>query len=331
MNAPSFSALLQRFFTDRLLRQLGASPCTVASYRDSFRLLLRFAADRLGRAPCELRTEELDPTFLCEFLHHLELGRGNCTRTRNNRLAALHAFFRYVALSEPALALHCQRVLAIPAKRYDRGPVEFLTEQESAAIVAAPDTGTWIGRRDRAILLLAIQTGLRNREITSLRRHDVQLDAGAHVRCLGKGRKTRCTPLRRELTALLREWLSERGGDSGDPIFPSSRGGSLSADALQRLVSRHAATARRSCPSLSGKTVTPHTLRHTAAMDLLRRGVDLSVIALWLGHESTQTTQIYLHADMQLKEQALAHATSGGVVPDRYHPSDPLLTFLESI
>ena len=331
MNRPSLPSLLQGFFTDRLIRQLGASSHTVAGYRDTFRLLLRFAAERLGRAPCDLRIEELDPSFLGAFLEYLEVGRHNCTRTRNNRLSALHAFFRYVALSEPALAMHCQRVLAIPAKRYERAPVAFLTDEETAALMAAPDLGTWIGRRDRALLLMAIQTGLRNSEITSLRRQDVQLGSGAHVRCLGKGRKTRCTPLCPEAVAVLKDWLSGHPGDSSDPLFPSSRGGPLSADALQQLVGRHAATAHRACPSLKGKAVTPHTLRHTAAMRLLRRGVDLSVIALWLGHESTQTTQVYLHADMQLKERALAHATCGAVVPGRYHPSDPLLSFLESL
>jgi site-specific recombinase XerD len=327
----SFSSLLQRFFTDRLLGQLDASPHTVAAYRDAFRLLFRFAKKRLGRAPSELRLEDLDAPFLGKYLEHLEGERHNCTRTRNNRLSALQAFFRYVALNEPALALHCQRVIAIPAKRYERGPVEFLTEEESAAIVAAPDPGTWIGRRDRTLLLFTVQTGLRNSEITSLRGEDVEFGTGAHVRCLGKGRKMRCTPLRPDVASALKEWLSERGGDPEDTVFPSSRGTRLSADALQRLVARHTAAACRSCPSLKGKTVTPHTLRHSTAMDLLRRGVDLSVIALWLGHESTETTQIYLHADMRLKEQALAHATEHGLVPDRYRPPDPLLAFLESL
>jgi site-specific recombinase XerD len=262
--------------------------------------------------------EDLDVSFLGKFLEHLESERHNCTRTRNNRLSALQSFFRYVAFSEPALALHCQRVLAIPAKRYDRGPVEFLTEEEIKALVATPDTGTWIGRRDRVILLVATQTGLRNSELTSLRRQDVEFGIGAHVRCLGKGRKMRCTPLRQDIAAALKEWLLERGGGPQDTVFPSSRGTRLSADALQRLIARHAVAARQSCPSLTAKTVTPHTLRHSAAMDLLRRRVDLSVIALWLGHESTETTQIYLHADMRLKEQALAHATACGLVPDRY-------------
>src|ERR1017187_7244536 len=236
MSVSSFPSLIQRFFTDRLLKQLGASQYTVAAYRDAFRLLLQFASERLGRAPSELRMDDLDTSFLGQFLEHLELNRGNCTRTRNNRLSAIHAFFQYVAISEPALALQCQRVLAIPWKRYERGPVEFLTEEETAALVAAPNPGTWIGRRDKALLLVAVQTGLRNSEITSLRRQDVAIGTGAHVRCLGKGRKMRCTPLRPDVAAVLKEWLSQQGGEATDPVFPSSNGGRLSADAFQRLV-----------------------------------------------------------------------------------------------
>ena len=331
MNPAGFPCLVQRFFTERLLEQQGASSHTVASYRDTFRLLLRFATQQVRRAPSKLRMEDLDASLMEKFLRHLERDRANSARTRNTRLSALHAFFRFVAISEPALALQCQRILAIPAKRYERGPVEFLTEEEAAALVAAPESGTWIGSRDRALLLVAVQTGLRNSEITSLRRQDVTLGTGAHVRCFGKGRKMRCTPLRPDVTAILKEWLSRQHAEPGDPLFPSSRGGHLSADALQRLVSRHTATARQTCPTLIRKSVTPHTLRHAAAMDLLRRGVDQSVIALWLGHESPETTQIYLHADMQLKERALAHATSSGLVPERYRPPDPLLTFLERL
>ncbi|MGH3117291.1 MAG: tyrosine-type recombinase/integrase [Gaiellales bacterium] len=331
MNASSFPSLLQRFFTDRLVTQQGASPHTVAGYRDTFRLLFRFATAHLGRAPSALRLEELDAAFLGTFLDYLERDRGNGPRTRNHRLSALHAFFRYVALAEPALSLHCQRILAIPAKRFERGPVEFLTEEEATALVSAPNAGTWIGQRDRTLLLVAVQTGLRNSEITSLRRQDVEVGVGAHVRCLGKGRKMRCTPLRPDVTAVLKAWLSQRSGEPGDPVFPSTRGGRLSADGFQRLVARHTASARQTCPSLRPKTVTPHTLRHAAAMALLRRGVDLSVIALWLGHESTETTEVYLHADMRLKERALAHATPSGLVPDRYRPPDPLLAFLEGL
>src|SRR6266853_4166387 len=249
MSVSSFQSLLHRFFTDRLLKQLGASQYTVAAYRDAFRLLLQFAFERLGRAPSELLMESLDVPFLGQFLEHLELDRGNCTRTRNNRLAAIHAFFQYVAISEPALALQCQRVLAIPSKRYERTPVEFLTEEETAALVAVPDPGTWIGRRDKALLLVAVQTGLRNSEITSLRHQDVGFGAGAHVRCLGKGRKMRCTPLRPDVAAALKEWLAQQNGKPDDPVFPSSNGARLSADAFQRLVSRHIATARRACPS----------------------------------------------------------------------------------
>ncbi len=331
MTAPGFPALLQRFFTERLVTQQGASPHTVAGYRDTFRVLFRFATERLGRAPSALRLEDLDAAFLEAFLVHLERDRGNHPRTRNQRLAALHGFFRYVALSEPAFSLHCQRILAIPPKRFERGPVEFLTEEETTALVSAPNADTWIGQRDRTLLLVAAQTGLRNSEITSLRRQDVDLGIGAHVRCVGKGRKSRCTPLRPDVVAILEAWLSRQPGAPADPVFPSARGGRLSADAVQRLVARHTATASQACPSLSAKTVTPHTLRHAAAMALLRRGVDLTVIALWLGHESTETTEVYLHADMRLKERALAHATASGLVPDRYRAPDPLLAFLEAL
>jgi integrase/recombinase XerD len=322
---------LQAFFTDRLLRQRAASPHTVTAYRNTFRLLLRFAAARLGRAPSDLGLADLDPAFLGEFLDHLERERGNCARSRNARLAALHAFFRYVALSEPAYALQCQRVLAIPSKRFARGGVEFLTDEEVAALLAAPDPGTWLGRRDRTLLLVAVQTGLRVSELIGLRREDVELSTGAHVRCRGKGRKLRATPLRRDVVRVLQAWLEQLPEAPDQPIFPSSRGGRLSDDAVERLVSRHATAAARGCPSLAPKRVTPHTLRHTTAMILLRSGVDRSVIALWLGHESIETTALYLHADMRLKEQALAHTTPSGLAPGRYRPDDALLAFLEGL
>jgi len=331
MKCSRLQSLIQLFFTDRLLKQLGVSPHTVAAYRDAFRLLLQFASERLRRAPSALGIEDLDAPFLGTFLDYLEAVRGNGTRTRNNRLAALHAFFHYVSISEPSLALQCQRILAIPSKRHERAPVAFLTEEEGAALVAAPPLDTWIGRRDRALLLLAVQTGLRNSELTSLRQQDVEFGAGAHVRCFGKGRKMRCTPLRPDVAAVLKEWLSRQAGKPEDLVFPSSKGSKMSADALQRLVAKHVVTARRTCPSLNGKTVTPHTLRHGAAMALLQHGVDLSVIALWLGHESSETTQIYLHADMRLKEKALAHATPSNAVPDRFRPTDALLAFLERL
>lgn len=324
-------ALVQRFFTQRLLQQQGVSTHTVASYRDTFRLLLAFATEQTRCTPSRLCLEDLDMALVEKFLRYLEQGRGNSVRTRNARLAAVHAFFQFVAINEPALSLQCQRILAIPSKRCEHGPVEFLTEDEAAALVAAPDKWTWIGNRDRTLLLVAVQTGLRNSELRYLRRQDVVLGTGAHVRCFGKGRKMRCTPLRSDVIAILKEWLRRQPGEPNDSVFPSSRGGPLSADALQKLVSRHAAAASVVCPSLKEKSVTPHTLRHAAAMNLLMHGVDLSVIALWLGHESSETTQIYLHADMRLKERALAHTNSSGVVPARYKPSDPLLTFLESL
>ena len=331
MTTREFPALLQAFFTDRLLQQLRASPHTVAAYRNSFRLLLRFTAARLGRSPSDLVLADLDASFLGEFLTHLESERGNSARTRNARLAALHAFFRYVALTEPAHALQCQRVLAIPSKRFERGIVEFLNDEEVTALLKAPDSATWIGRRDRALLLVGVQTGLRVSELTGLRCKDVALGAGAHVRCLGKGRKLRCTPLRRDVVRVLKGWLSKLSAEPDQPVFPSSRGGRLSADAVERLVAKHVATARRHCPSLDGRRVTPHTLRHTAAMELLHAGVDRSVIALWLGHESIETTQVYLHADLRLKEKALARTTSSGLSPGRYRPDDALLLFLQGL
>jgi len=331
MTAANLPALLQRFFTDRLLSQLGASPHTVASYRDTWRLLLVFASAQLGRAPSQLRVEDIDVALLGVFLNNLEQKRANTARTRNTRLAALRAFFRFVAYAEPACSLQCQRILTIPTKRHEHKPVDFLSEDETAALVAAPDVTTWIGRRDRTLLLVATETGLRNAELRSLRRRDVEFGVGAHVRCMGKGRKTRCTPLHRDVAAALDSWLTETGAGPDDAVFPSLRGGFMSADALQRLVARHISAAGEKCSSLADRSITPHTMRHTTAMTLLRRGVDQTVIALWLGHESTETTQLYLHADMGLKERALGHADPCGAKPVRFRPSDSLLAFLQSL
>ena len=333
MSAASLPALLQRFFTDRLQTQLGASPHTIASYRDTFRLLLVYASERLARQPSKLHVEDLDAALVVAFLNHLNRKRGCGSKTRNTRLAAVRSFFRFVAYAEPACSLQCQQVLAIPNKRHDRPMVEFLTEEEAEALVAAPDASTWIGRRDHALLLVAVQTGLRNSELRFLRLRDVNLGTGAYLQCFGKGRKERRTPLRRDVAGVLESWLAQgrRNAEAPDPVFPSVRGGFMSADALQRLVARHLSTAVVACPSLAGRTITPHTLRHTAAMDLLRRGVDQTVIALWLGHESPETTQIYIHADMRLKERALGHADASGAIPNRFRPSDDLLAFLNSL
>jgi integrase/recombinase XerD len=326
-----FPELIQAFFTERLLRQRKASPETVAGYRDAFRLLLRFAAKRLKKEPSQLALEELHAPFIGEFLDYLEGERSNSVRTRNARLAAIHSFFRYVSFEEPGCADLCRRILAIPSKRYERRPIAYLTREEIDALVAAPDSTTWLGRRDHALLMVAIQTGLRVSELIGLQRQDVRLGRGAHVHCRGKGRKQRCTPLRREAVRVLIPWLRECPGDPEAPIFPSSRGGALSRDAVERLVARHCQTAARRCSSLKRKTVTPHVLRHTAAMELLQHGIDRSVIALWLGHESVETTQMYLHADLRLKEQALARIVPLGVKPRRYRPNDRLLAFLESL
>jgi integrase/recombinase XerD len=331
MTAGGFPSLLQHFFTDRLLQQRQASSHTIAGYRDTFRLVLRFATERLGRAPSALTLDDFTPALISEFLDHLERVRGNSNRTRNARLAAIHSFAQYVALNEPAHALLCQRLLAIPSRRYERKVVQFLTAAEMDAVLAIPDVSTWIGRRDRALLLVTFQTGLRVGELISLKREDVVLGPGAHVRCLGKGRKHRSTPLRRDAVAVLEDWLRTEPGAPGDPLFPGIRGRPLSRDAIERLVTRYAAAAAERCASLKGKRVTPHVLRHGTAMELLRHGVDRSVIALWLGHESVETTQMYLHADLRLKEEALSHTTPLLVKPSRYQPSDQLLAFLEAL
>jgi integrase/recombinase XerD len=327
----NFSGLVQAFFTEHLLRQRRASPHTVAGYRDTFRLLLRFAAGGLGKAPSRLSLEELDARLVGEFLDHLEKERGVSARSRNTRLAAIHSFFQYVSFQEPARAEQCRRILAIPSKRYERRLIEHLKPEEIDALLAAPDQATWIGRRDRALLLMAIETGLRVSELIGLRRDDVVLGTGAHVRCEGKGRKERCTPLRQDVVAVLAEWFRECPAEPSAPAFPSSRGGPLSRDAVERLVARHQRIAEGRCPSLKRKHVTPHVLRHTAAMQLLRHGIDRSVIGLWLGHESVETTEMYLHADLRQKEEALAKVAPSYMPPGRFRPDDELLAFLEGL
>jgi integrase/recombinase XerD len=281
------------FFTDRLLRQRQASSHTIAGCRDCFHLLLQFAKERLGKMPCQLRIEDLDAPFIGLFLDHLESTRKNSARTRNARLGAIHSFFRYVALEEPAHALHCQRILAMLNKRHEQRPIDFLNREEIEALLAVPNPSTWIGRRDRTLLLVAVQTGLRVSELTGLNRQHVVLGTGAHVCCLGKGRKQRCTPLRPETAKMVDTWLRERQGQPEDPVFPSLRGGRLSRDAVERLLAKYARVAARTCPSLKGKRVSPHVCRCAAAMDLLHHGVDRSVIALWLGHEPVKSTQMY--------------------------------------
>jgi len=322
---------LQAFFTDRLIRQRQASPNTITAYRNTLRLLIVFTAQRTGKAPSRLDVADLDAPLIAAFLDHLEHDRANSTRTRNARLAAIHSLFRFAALRHPEHAADIQRVLAIPSKRADRALVTYLTEPELDALLASPDRATWTGRRDHALIMLAAQTGLRASELTALTCADVHLGAGAHVSCHGKGRKDRITPLTTSTVAVLRVWTAERAGNPTDPLFPTRRGQPLSLDALERRVTHHAQPAARTCPTLATKKITPHVLRHTAAMRLLRAGVDTTVIALWLGHESVQTTQIYLHADLALKEQALNKTTPLNSAPGRYQPPDQLLAFLEAL
>ena len=322
---------MQAFFTERLIGQRQASPHTITAYRDAFRLLLVFAQQRTGIEPHALDIDDLDAALVTAFLDHLERDRGNNPRTRNARLAAVRSLYRYAALRHPEHAATIARVLAIPTKRHDRAIVCYLDEHETAALLAAPDQARWIGRRDHALMTLTIQTGLRVSELITLRCQDAHLAGAPHIHATGKGRKQRITPLTNPTADVLRCWTKERAGAPNQPLFPTSRGRALSRDAVALLVSRHAKTASRSCPTLATKAVSPHVLRHTAAMNLLHAGVDTSVIALWLGHESTEATQIYLHADMAIKERALARTTPVGVKPGRYRPADALLAFLEAL
>jgi integrase/recombinase XerD len=327
----SLAPLLEAFFTERLMGQRNASPHTVAAYRDTFRLLLAFIRQRLRTAPSNVVLHDIDVPLVTAFLGHLEKDRGNTVRTRNARLAAIHSFFGYAATREPGAAGLIQRVLAIPHKRYGRGTISFLSPAEVEALLAAPDRATYIGRRDHALLLVALQVGLRVSELTQLRYDDVHLGTGPHVRCTGKGRKERCTPLLPATVAVLREWIRISRIGTSDPLFPTRRGAHLSRDAVERLIVKYAAVAARTQPTLRGKRLSPHVLRHTSAMQLLRAGVDTSVIALWLGHESVETTQVYLHADLSLKERAIAKTALLRTGARRYRPDDRLLAFLEAL
>lgn len=322
---------LQAFFTDRLVCQRQASPHTIAAYRDTLRLLLGFAAERLSIEPSKLDIDQLDARLIGAFLDHLEQHRGNSARTRNARLAAIRSLYRYAALRHPEHAAVIERVLAIPSKRFERRLITFLTETELEALLAAPDRATWTGRRDHALFALAAQTGLRVSELIGLRCVDVHLGIGAHVSCLGKGRKQRITPITKAVVAVLRSWLDERAGQAAEPLFATRSGRVLSRDALERRLATHAAHAAHTCPSLYQKKITLHGLRHTAAMRLLHAGVDTSVIALWLGHEQIETTNIYLHADLAIKERALARTTPVHCTPGRYRPPDMLMAFLEAL
>lgn len=322
---------LQAFFTDRLLGQRGASPHTIDAYRTTFRLLLGYASDKLHKPPSGLDLGELDAPLVAAFLAHLETNRHNSVRTRNNRLAAIHSLFTYAALRHPEHAASIQRVLSIGPKRFDTYLVTFLSEAEVNALLNACNKNTWTGRRDHTMILLAIQTGLRISELTGLTCADVSLGPGANIHCIGKGRKERRTPLVPSTVHVLRAWLSERRGAPADPLFPTSTGKKLSRDAIEHRITRYTATAGATCPSMRIKHVTTHTLRHTAAMRLLLSGVDVTVIALWLGHSQISSTNAYLHADMSQKERAIARVTPPETAPGRYRPHDPVLAFLEAL
>ncbi len=325
------ASTLQAYFTDRLLRQRRSSPHTIRAYRDTIRLLVIFAATRTRTPASKLTFDNLDAKMISAFLDHLEHDRGCTPRTRNARLAAIRSFYRYSALQHPEHAATIERVLAIPLKRHDRTLVTWLNAAELDALLAAPDRSTWTGRRDHALILLAAQTGLRASELTNLKIADVTLGAGAHVTTLGKGRRERVTPLTDTTATTITSWLNERGGTRIDPLFPTRTGCAMTRDALARRLTKYATRATNNCPTLHGKTITPHVLRHTAAMRLLHAGIDTSVIALWLGHAEIQTTQIYLHADLELKEAALAKAAPIDSKPGRYRPPDKLLAFLEAL
>jgi site-specific recombinase XerD len=327
----SFAPLLERFFMQRLMRERQVSPHTISSYRDTFRQFLKFVQQRLHKPPAKLGFEEIDAPLIVAFLDDLEKRQGVSVRSRNLRLTAIHSFFRYAAFEVPAQSAQIQRVLAIPSKRFTRTLVPFLTRPEVDALLAAPDQCTWSGRRDHAFLLVAVQTGLRLSEMTGLKREDIVVGAGAHVRVIGKGRKERCTPFAKSTYTVLKAWLREPQRGDGDVLFPSAKGERLSVHGVQYLLTKHRLTASKVCSSLKQKRVTVHRLRHTMAMDLLQSGVDRAVIALWLGHESVETTQIYLDATLAMKEKALAKTSPRHGRLGRYKPGDQLLDFLNNL
>jgi site-specific recombinase XerD len=332
MNATAtFAPLLERFFTQRLMQERQASPHTIGAYRDTYRQFLKFVQQRLHRSPSQLNLEDIDAPLIVAFLDEIEKNQGVSVRTRNLRLAAIHSFFRYAAYEAPDHSAQIQRVLAVPSKRFTRKLIHFLTPPEVDALLTAPDQGTWSGRCDHAFLLVAVQTGLRLSEMTGLNREDVVLGTGAHVRVIGKGRKERCTPIARSTRAVLKAWLREPQRGDGTVLFPSERGERLSVHGVQYLLNKHRKAACEVCPSLNQKRVTVHCLRHTMAMDLLQSGVRRSVIALWLGHESVETTEIYIEATLAMKEQALEKATPRRGKLGRFKPTDELLDFLNSL
>ncbi len=327
----SLPNLIESFFLERLISQRQASPHTIASYRDTFRLLFIFIQFRLKKSPSSVHLEDLNAELVLEFLKNLEQQR-NCTvRSRNQRLSALRSFFHYLAFKVPEKSGLIQRVLAIPKKRHDKAVIDFLNQNEIEVLLAAPDQHTWIGRRDFLLLSFAVQTGLRLSEITGLCWNNICLGKGANVRVVGKGRKERAIPLSKELNLKLKAWHFIEKPSPTASVFPTRQGSRLSSDAVQRLLGNYVEASITKCPSLKKKKISPHVLRHSTAMRLLQSGVGQSVIALWLGHESIETTQIYLNADLQMKENVLKKVAPLKNKYRRYQPTDQLLVFLEGL
>ena len=327
----TFASLLEAFFTDRLMKQRQASSNTIASYRDTFRMLLRYLHEHHNKRPSNIELSDLSASVITGFLNYLEKQRGNKPRSRNLRLAAIRSFFHYAAFEEPGHAELIQHVLAIPRKRWHRRLVSFLSPSETDTLLKMIDTKTKTGRRDYALLLLASQTGLRVSELIGLSYKDVVFGKSTHLYCQGKGRKERCVPMIKSTARILKDWMREQDGNPDDPIFTNARGHTLSRDGVAYILKKYVKLAEQKCPSLRTKRVSPHVLRHTNAVNLLRAGVDQATIALWLGHESVETTQIYLHADMEYKEKVLSKIAGGKRKFVKYQPDDQLLAFLNSL
>ncbi|PLC53994.1 integrase [Pollutimonas nitritireducens] len=326
-----FASLLQRFFAERLLQQQAVSPRTVAAYRDAFRLLLEYADSRLGKPPVKLTLEDFDAKLILDFLAHLEGERHNAVRSRNARLAAVRAFARYVAVQCPPALLLAQQILAIPMKRFNKPLLGFLSREEVRAILAAPDDTTWCGRRDQVLLRLLYNTGARVSELIGICVDDLELYVTPSVRLHGKGRKQRTVPLWKETVGEIRRWIDVSGLQNNQPLLPNRWGKPMTRSNVAERLERAVSIAISQCPSLEGRTVSPHTLRHTTAMHLLQAGVDITVIALWLGHESPVTTHGYIEADLAMKERALAAIAPSGTHHSRYRPPDELLNFLQTL
>ncbi|MEE8263631.1 MAG: tyrosine-type recombinase/integrase [Gammaproteobacteria bacterium] len=327
----SFSRLLQQFFVERLMQQLQASPCTVAAYRDTFRLLLVFAHQQLGKQPSDLVIEDLSAAFVLDFLRYLEVERHNCARSRNARFAAVRSFMEYVAFQEPSALAIAQTVLAIPMKRFEQPLIGFLSREHIEAILAAPDQTTWAGQRDRVMFATLYNTGARVSELIGMRIGDLILDPTASVRIRGKGRKERSVPLWRDTAAQLKHWLREYPREPEQPLFPSRSGGTLTRIGLTERLKLAAKRAAGQYSELGKRRIFPHLIRHSIAMHMLQAGVDITVIALWLGHESPATTHRYVEADLAMKERALKTLQAPSRVPLRYQPQDSVLKFLQNL